>query len=651
MVSVDHYPHPVRNTSGRLLQTRIEHPAIKLSFIAFIMVISFPYLDFAHIPTAGLDNSWRMALELIHRKAVVWGQDVIFTYGPLGRWLQRYIITTSPLELLLVDSFFALNLAVLLYSLLPKPLRVWHLPVYFSIWAVVNGMMGEWVHFVWFFYVIYGGIRFFYQPATPAPFLYYLLVLSVVNLFMKVNYGLIGVVFMLSVLTYLRLTRQMSLGRYALNLSVFIALLLTGAYLLRTDLIRYVVSSFYIIDGYNESQAIYPLHKLRLVLLSYGTFLLQILAVIWYVFRVLSSGSRPKRRHLDTLFTVGWVVFISFILLKYAFTRADDGHVTSFVKHSSILFLAVIACVKVAWIRNHYFLLLLFNGWCYISYYAPVYGKIPSNFGSLFVQRLNIMSVYFRRASSEIYPVPQPTLPESIRRKIGRQSADVVPNDISEIYFNGLNYNPRPTLQSYQSYNAYLDRRNQQKYLSASAPDWVIYRYEGIDGKYPLADETQTLLALLQRYEVDDRSPRALFLRKKDRVRPLELVRSRTVPVRLGETLVLPKADSLLHVAYVRSDYSPYGQLLNVLFQPPQLFMTLQAENHTAVRYRAIPSLLAKGMLINARVDDLSDARQLLTTGRVKNKALTGITFEERVRGRTGFRPVLKVTVESYRLK
>ncbi|KAA9354717.1 hypothetical protein [Larkinella humicola] len=553
------------------------------------------------------------------------------------------------MELLAVDLFFAVNLAVLLYDLLPNPLKIWHLCIYFLIWASISSMHGEWVHFLWFYWVIYWGVRYIYRPRQGL--LYYLFVLSTVNFFMKANYGILSLGFVVSLLIYVYLSKQKKGHCFLYQVAILLALLMAGAHFLHTDLVNYFISSLHIISGYNESQAIYPDNRLRLVLLSYGMYLLQIATTLLYFYTLATSANKPKNKPYAALFSLVWLLIISFVLLKYAFTRADSGHLTVYIKQSSILLVLIIVSAKEDWIRKIFFVYLLLNSSFYLVFYVPVFGKMSVNYTTMFTQKVYILTHYFQSALTETYPVPRATIPARIRQKIGNQTTDRIPNEISEIYFNGLNYNPRPVIQSYQAYNWYLDTKNREKYLSKTAPDWIIYSYESIDGKYPLADETQTLLAILQRYRMADQTDGRLFLKKTDDIRPLHLVKKETIRLRMGEQLHFSGADSLLHVVYTKIHYSLYGKILNFLFQPPQLTMSIGAENNSTVTYRAVPVLLEKGMVVNARVDHLADAKEFLETLQVRQKRVTALAFHEKIRWKPGFDPDIEVTMHSYRLK
>ncbi|MDZ7933964.1 MAG: hypothetical protein U5M51_03120 [Emticicia sp.] len=57
----------------------------KISLFIVLIVLLFPYYQISNIPSAGIDNSWRIALEMAYQKGLIFGKDIIYTYGPLGR--------------------------------------------------------------------------------------------------------------------------------------------------------------------------------------------------------------------------------------------------------------------------------------------------------------------------------------------------------------------------------------------------------------------------------------------------------------------------------------------------------------------------------------------------------------------------------------
>jgi len=76
----------------RFLNWPINGSWIVLSYLILLIVLLFPYYQISNIPSAGIDNSWRIALEMAYQKGLIFGKDIIYTYGPLGRLTQRISI-------------------------------------------------------------------------------------------------------------------------------------------------------------------------------------------------------------------------------------------------------------------------------------------------------------------------------------------------------------------------------------------------------------------------------------------------------------------------------------------------------------------------------------------------------------------------------
>lgn len=66
---------------------------------------------------------------------------------------------------------------------------------------------------------------------------------------------------------------------------------------------------------------------------------------------------------------------------------------------------------------------------------------------------------------------------------IGTKTIDVIPGEVSIPYFYGLNWMPRPTIQSYQGYTDRLDSLN-AKHLNSSGPEIILFHPDSIDNKH-----------------------------------------------------------------------------------------------------------------------------------------------------------------------
>jgi hypothetical protein len=67
--------------------------------------------------------------------------------------------------------------------------------------------------------------------------------------------------------------------------------------------------------------------------------------------------------------------------------------------------------------------------------------------------------------------------------------------------------------------------------------------------------------------------------------------------------------------------------------------------------YRTIPILLNKGMIVNAKMDDVAAVKQFFETGLVENKTIQSVKFNEILRRKAGFDKKIEILEEFYDLK
>ncbi len=639
----------------RILNWQINSSLLIFAYLLILVVLLFPYYQISNIPSAGIDNSWRIALEMAYQKGLIFGKDIIYTYGPLGRLTQRISIETSNLQFFLFDVFCFGNVAFLLYYLLPKPLKLYQLLVHFGLFLLISSIYGEWLSFLLFYVSIFSGLLFLKKQNHWL--LIHAIMMGVINFYIKANYGVIALGFVFILLFYAFFSKRLSLQNLLLYFFGSTVLLILLAFLLKTDLIAYFFSSIEIIKGYNESQSFFPADRLRAMASSYGIFVLFILVFVAFILQKLIKRdfSIPT---LDSFFVLGCVGVCSFVLVKYAFVRADDGHLMSFVRSACLPFLLLCSFGTEKWIKLIGWLLISLNLISYLVFYQPIYGQISISIIDNLRTKSFILPEYFKDISKKNIPHYNFTYPKEVLDIIGDKTVDLVPNETSEIYLNKLNYNPRPIIQSYQAYNEYLDKKNQEKYLSATAPDFVIYGIESTDNKYAIGDETLTLVALLQRYEPIKTWPNRLLLKKKEQTKTLKLVKQQSTLWEMGKPFILNsviKTDSsnkkLLSIIKVKTTYNWFGKLLNLFFQPPHLNMEIATSKGEKTIYRTVPILLNKGLIVNAKMDDVAAVKQFFETGLVENKDIQSVRFDEILRRKAGFDKKIEILEEFYELK
>jgi hypothetical protein len=220
----------------------------------------------------------------------------------------------------------------------------------------------------------------------------------------------------------------------------------------------------------------------------------------------------------------------------------------------------------------------------------------------------------------------QQRLQASTLNLIGDGTVDVMPWEISTVYINGLTYNPRPVIQSYTAYDAYLDKLNEKKYLSQDAPDFVIFTPGDIDGRHPLFIEPRTRRTLLTHYEVVEETPSyLLFKRRKS---PLEISETVTEPQtsQLGEFIPLDYTGGLQYIS-ADIEYSLLGKLARTFYQPPLLRVAVEFEDGETQRFRAVMPLVNDEVLVNPFFDTVQSAGDFFRSNGEVGRPVRGIKF------------------------
>ncbi|MBA4851623.1 hypothetical protein [Emticicia sp. BO119] len=635
----------------KFLKWEIDRFWLKFFYVLFLIILVFPYYRIYENPEGGIDNSWRIALELAKAKGLVFGQDIIYTYGPLGSLTQRFAITSTPFDFFLFDFFFFLNIGILLFFLLPKLLRLYQLLIHFVLFFFISSMYGEWVHFLLFYSSIFLGVRFL--QIKNHWLLSYSILVGIITFFVKANYGIIAIGFIAILTTYSFFTKRLTFTVflfYIIGSMIALALL---SFWLKTDLLQYFYTSIKVISGYNEAQSLFPESRLRLVIAAFLIWGTLIGLGIFYAIKNLVQNKKLSLSLIDNLFIWGCSIVISFILFKYAFVRADDGHITAFVKLANLPLLLLPFFTTHRLLKIGGWLLIALNIISYLVFYQPIFGRVTFSIPDNLRTKTYIFPQYFK----DIFNLPcyktHKTYPADVLTRIGNKSVDIIPNEISEIYFNRLNYNPRPTLQSYQAYNQYLDNKNREKYLSATAPDFVVYGVESTDNKYAWGDETQTLLALLQRYKPVKIWGNRLLLQKQPFIKTLKQIKNQKVKLRFGQEYNIQADTSVntISVLKIKTARTWFGKLMNLFFQPSHFAITITTEDGKMASYNSVSILLEKGLIINSKIDSVQDTKQFFESPYIKNKIVKSINIQEVVRGRAGFKEDFELEQVYYEMK
>jgi hypothetical protein len=647
--------------------------------------------DFAAL---GIDPSWALSINMAVQQDLVFGRDWIFTFGPLG-----YLFTRNPYgivnwPLLLYDVFVAVNVFFVVSCYLRRLNSNRALLVFLLIIFLL--LRGAWESFILFYLFLF---YLFYALEHKKPqYLLVALLLCLLIFYIKLNLGLVVIACFFAYLVYVWVSRAFNPIHILGLLILYAGLTWLSAKALNVYLPGYIKGALHLIDAYNDTMAISEIRsKVLILIMAVSICLLYALVLILYLKQLVKIPN-----YLLLYIMVGLTLFL---LFKTSFVRARWTMVGEFHIHAGVIFVYSTLFASLLYYfapaaggLNRYFsrfmvlaLVLCVAGlnlliWGYgarelVASKMSLYQKnyLKQKYPGLKAENLDKYKISFKDdgfrfvGNSILYTLPyqylkdvasvrnidaygnsarvKRMLPEKFLRKIDSSTVDILPYEISYIYFNELNYNPRPVVQSYSAYDNWLDSINAAKYLSATAPDFLLFQNKSIDRRYPFWDETSTKIAIYTHYTVADSALLAykeepmLLMKKKEDPETLNSHPLPSASVKLGDTLYVPSVENIL-LMYADVEYNLEGKLKRFFFQPPALEVTMIDEKGDVESYRAIVPILQGGVIANYKVAGTGDAYLFFSGQKEKNKRIRKMVFKSLG---DGFKPKIHLRFEELR--
>lgn len=588
------------------------HVLMKTFFILFTLYLllpnalvseSFLCLHDSINVNSCLDQSWMTSINWALIKNFVFGKDYVFTYGPLGFLSTRTSVGFSPFYFLIFDLFVLSNFAFILiyvfrnfYSLLSVALTL-------IIAAAIssNAMYLEQMVFILLLISIFW---LNYSIKNSALIGLIVPVVSTVLLFfIKVNISFVALaVFYLCLAYFIAADKQKRLMKILVALALPI-LIFALSFPLKTNLPGYIAGGLALIDGYNDAMN----SRMR----EYVNYSNYALALLFVFFAVLFVRLKNLKRE--------WLLFLicgifSFVLFKQSFVRADL-HVLAFFT----IFPAVCGLVFIFYRQLSVFQIGSLSVICLI---CLVIGFNLDAYPALST-KLNYftgIATGARETNDKLEAdYKRFSLPPEILEKIGNQSVDIIPWNINLLFFNRLNYQPRPVIQSYGVFTPYLINLNGQSYEDErTAPQFVIFSNPSIDGRYSLFDDNSVKLDLIKHYSCLglfnwQNSDFLLFQRKQNNTQisfssPVE------EKIKFGEDYHLKNTDQPYFVK-IKIKYSLTGRAVRFFFKPFQLSLYFTLSDGTTRWHRAIVPILENGVTVNPYIENEKDFMEFAASG------------------------------------
>jgi hypothetical protein len=607
-------------------------------------------------PTSGLDPSWAIGNNVAFLKNLQFGEDIAFTFGPLG----------------------------FLWNIVPIDYNLWRLALFFylsthflfigSIFLLFKKLSVKWYHYVMLIPIlIFAMPSIEYKLGIIVSILIYVHIISTESNWKDlIGLGFMGLLlsiatlikfnaFFLSIslilMTFLVCMLAKRNVKYSAYLLISYFIFLISLWLVtRQDLanfIRYLHNRIEISGGYGDAMAIQgPSWQVYVGLIS----ILSLLVLFIY------SVKENKRNLLLFLLLNLSILFVAF---KHGFVRQDMSHVLGFFQVYLLFFgLTLIITIQeisktkkishsivesvrqfkigrkrmnnralnskrgeIANAKSNYgvfsislnifmILILMFS----LYFVAPwilnenIMTKSPSySLAGRFLTNSTLFHEtveYLKEKTRHDYPLDQQAI-----KYINEKTVDVFPWDIALCWAYNLNWSPRPVFQSYTAYTQHLDNKNGQHFKRNNSPQVILYAYKSIDGRYPLFDEPYTFANILHNYTFVDRSGEFVLLsyNPKENTCGLEEDLGR-VKVELGQPLKIPKYDSGYVFGNIELEYCTFGKVMEFIYKSAPVHIRFKFYDSTYSNdFRFIPGVSKNGVFLSQYVDTIDDLASIFS--------------------------------------
>jgi hypothetical protein len=578
--------------------------------IAWLLLMPFA----PGMPTAGLDGSWPYALNEAIARGYVFGQDVIFTFGPLASVYSRLYSPATDTIMMVGSAIYAGGICAML-GLAAYPRRelvALAVPIIVVLCPLIDP-----IFIVLPFSLLWNIVRvglpsnsgFHLKPSVPVILALTLATIAVgIEPIIKASFA--GVTLTVGLLAFAALLLKN--WRTAVAFSVLLGLSLISAWTLSGQPLRalplFFAAEAPIISGYTDAMSI---SAGLLAPVAYLALSAVILLSAYYDFNKENAVSRWV-----IVAGLAWTLYVGF---KAGFVRQD---VHALISAGVLLLLCYLVCTtsrrRVALAVG----IMVIGVWCIIAVTALPFPaeKVPqiAQLVDGIITRI-IRPGWLRQVYTAT--IEQIKLHDPLPRVEG--TVDIYPTDVSAIFANNLRWSGRPVFQSYSAYTPELQARNVAHLTGAAAPDTVFFTFSPIDERLPTADDSESLLKLISTYRITAFASPYVRMDRAPGANNAQLRERETRSLVVGWNQDIPVTDAMPLWIKIDARPSVLGHLIQSAFKLPQLEIDLTLADGSIAHHRFIASIGRSGFIISpyliAPVDLVNLAAGLSSVRRIKS--------------------------------
>jgi hypothetical protein len=610
---------------------RLKNTIILLSILFIFSLFFFPYnIDFLNYT---LDSSWAAALNESFNKKIIYGKDIIFTFGP---YASVYTKVYDP--------------QVIKFTILGSLIMIISLSTLFNFFYIKD------YKFYLYSFIIF---LFFFDPGIDIllnciliyiiPFILINCItkeenlkIIIINFLVIISIGLLPlikgtfliaplfIIFIVLIYSYFKLYKLAITSICSFFISFLFLWVISNQKI--ENLNFYFFGVVEIIKGYSEAMSKSSSHVYLFI-----TF--YIFYSIFFILIIFRSKHLNRRLKFFSFILYSLLLFTFF---KYGFIRDDGVHDFQF----QLYFLIYLSFYPFN--ENKFYKFSIYPILMLLLFYLVRFDKnltkdVKNKFGNNISTNIKdrnfisymifnipkslVISIYEKSEKKFINAYNSITFYKNINKKYDENNnalkkayyipklngtVEIYPYDLSLLIVSSNNTKHRPIFQSYSSYTPNLINLNSKFLSNPNSPDNILFRIQTIDNRLPSMDDGLSYINLIQNYNLYKLDKGLLYFKKTNSNKKNFLNFKNTDIVKFNKTFVLNK--NIDNPIFCKIIIKPtiLGKIYNILYKPNEMYIIYYLRNNQKIKYRIIPNMLKTGIFLFPLINNSDNFLELL---------------------------------------
>jgi len=192
-------------------------------------------------------------------------------------------------------------------------------------------------------------------------------------------------------------------------------------------------------------------------------------------------------------------------------------------------------------------------------------------------------------------------------------TTDIYSFDTACLIAKNLNWHPRPIFQSYSAYTHELSNTNIDHIHSDKRPDNIIFKIQTIDGRLPSLDDGASWPDIFLNYEIKNKDENQLYLHKTNK--NLQNPKFRLLSkenVKYGEKFHLPNNNKLFAKIFIEPTL--IGKIQSLLYKTDPVEIKFSFSDGSEKIFKIIPKMSNSRFLISPIIETTSQFSKLISS-------------------------------------